>query len=158
MKNLPRYKDCFICGRANPCGLNITFQSDGESVIALFKPLAHHVGFKEHIHGGVLASVLDEIMGWAVCVKTKRLFNTWELTVRYTKPAQLGMSLKAVARMTADKHRYLVAEGWIEDENGEIYAKGEGKYFPLDETASEEIMNYLETEEGTPPQLSDLGG
>jgi len=156
MKPLPRYPKCFICGRENHCGLSITFQTDGERVFAEFKPAEHHVGYKDHIHGGILSAVLDEIMGWAICVKTGLLFNTWELSVRYLLPLQPGMEVRAVAEMVDDKHRYLTAEGYIEDSEGNIYAKGWGKYFPLKDEATDEILSYLENEDGGQPSMEDL--
>jgi uncharacterized protein (TIGR00369 family) len=158
MKSLPRYRQCFVCGDDNSAGLAITFRTDGEKVYAEFSPKECHIGYQDHIHGGILASVLDEIMGWAICARTGLMFYTWELTIRYHRPAHPGMRLRAVANMVEDKGRYQTAEGYITDEQGEIYARGTGKYKPIKDEERAEILSYLEKEDGERPTVEDLLG
>ena len=62
MKPLPHTHSCFVCGESNPLGLKLRFQTDGRLVHARFVPLPEHIGFKQTVHGGLIATVLDEIM------------------------------------------------------------------------------------------------
>jgi len=64
MRELPHTHSCFVCGEANPLGLKLRFESDGQIVRTRFTPCPDHMGFKDVIHGGLLATVLDEIMVW----------------------------------------------------------------------------------------------
>src|SRR2546429_8548212 len=74
MVKLPHTKSCFVCGVNNPLGLRLDFETDGEMVRARYAPRPEHSGFKEAVHGGLLFTVLDEAMVWAVGVRGKRFF------------------------------------------------------------------------------------
>src|ERR1041385_3913787 len=62
MKILPHTRSCFVCGEANPAGLRLRFETDGQVVTARFTPRPEHIGFKQVVHGGIVATLLDEIM------------------------------------------------------------------------------------------------
>src|ERR1041385_7818493 len=72
MKQLPHTHSCFVCGDSNPIGFNLRAETDGRTVRAHFVFGTGHVGFKNVVHGGLTATLLDEIMTWACAVKTKR--------------------------------------------------------------------------------------
>jgi hypothetical protein len=72
MRELPHTKSCFVCGEANPAGLRQRFETDGRVVRARFTPRPEHAGFTGVVHGGILATLLDEIMVWACAVGTRR--------------------------------------------------------------------------------------
>src|SRR5512145_52366 len=65
MKELPHTYHCFVCGESNVRGLNLRFQTNGSEVEADYVPAAEHAGFSRTVHGGLLSTVLDEIMVWA---------------------------------------------------------------------------------------------
>ncbi len=158
MKNLPRYKKCFICGKENPIGLKITFQTDGQRVYATFKPDEKYIGYKDRIHGGIAASVLDEIMGWSCSVKTKKLYYTVELTVKYKNPIPPNTKLFAEAKMVEEKHSLSYAEATLKDINGKQFALAKGKYFPLSDKDEEETFKLLhhEPEDSEPVTKDDI--
>src|SRR5512133_3324230 len=85
MKELPHTHSCFVCGDANPNGLKLRFETDGKLVKARFVPRAEHAGFRQTVHGGLVATLLDEIMVWACAVQTRRFAFSAELVVRYLK-------------------------------------------------------------------------
>src|SRR6266851_3902380 len=68
MLKLPHTKSCFVCGLNNPLGMKLDLETDGQIVRARFLPRPEHVGFRETIHGGLISTVLDEAMVWAVGV------------------------------------------------------------------------------------------
>jgi len=88
MLKLPHTKSCFVCGLHNPQGLKLDLETDGQIVRAKFVLRAEHVGFRETIHGGIISTVLDEAMVWAVGVRTKRFAYCAELNVRFLQPAR----------------------------------------------------------------------
>ena len=57
---------CFGCGEHNPIGLRLRFERDGEGVAAPYRPRREDQGFPGLVHGGLLALLLDEAMGWAM--------------------------------------------------------------------------------------------
>lgn len=57
------YELCFGSGARNPAGLQIgDFSIDGNQVFASFTPLPEHRGFEGVLHGGILATSLDEML------------------------------------------------------------------------------------------------
>src|SRR6185436_143631 len=88
MQVLPHTHSCFVCGESNPIGLKLRFETDGKCVRTRFVPKPEHVGFQQVVHGGILSTLLDEIMVWACAVQTKRFGFCAELSVRFLKPAE----------------------------------------------------------------------
>src|SRR5438045_6762443 len=103
MQPLPHTRSCFVCGESNPLGLQLRFETDGKMVRAQFCPRAQHIGFKETLHGGIIATVLDETMVWACALEAKRFVYCAELTVRYLHPIRPGASLIASSRMVESR-------------------------------------------------------
>jgi len=132
MQTLPHTRSCFVCGEANPLGLGLKFETDGRVVRASFIPRDEHIGFKQTIHGGILATLLDEIMVWACGVGTKRFAYCVEMTVRFSAPAQPGKPLLATAELVSDgRGRLFEARGEVRDESGALVASATGKYLPM---------------------------
>lgn len=131
MQELPHTHGCFVCGESNPAGLKLRFHSDGKEVTTQFTPGIHHAGFRDTVHGGLLSTLLDEIMVWACAVQTRRFGYCAELNVRFLYPAKPGNELVALARLVANKRdRLYEAEGEIRC--GEILlATATGKYIPM---------------------------
>lgn len=99
---------CFGCGRLNPHGLHLVFTAtDGDDgVSAIFTPNRTHEGFTGITHGGIISSVLDEAMGWAVSVR-----DIWAVTARmevsFRHPLAVGTVTNISGRIVADRGRLL---------------------------------------------------
>src|SRR5436309_8616686 len=143
MRRLPNYRGCYVCGDENPRGLNVRFEVEDGAVRTQFIPDADHMGYHGRVHGGVLSALLDETMGWAPCVLMKRFCVAVELRIRFLKPAPIGKPLIVRGEMTADRGRIWEAQGEIRDEEGQVYARGTGKYFPLSLEETQEVMDQL---------------
>ena len=61
--------DCFGCAPENPLGLALDFFEDGEDLVATWEPGEHYQGYNRVLHGGIQATLLDEIASWVVFVK-----------------------------------------------------------------------------------------
>ena len=131
MQELPHTSSCFVCGEHNPIGLNQRFESDGQIVRGRFRPRREHAGFKGVIHGGILATLLDEIMVWACAVRTGKFGFCAEMTVRYRRPAAPDNDLVLEAELVADRRRVFEAKGVIRNAGGELVAEATGKYMPI---------------------------
>jgi acyl-coenzyme A thioesterase PaaI-like protein len=54
---------CFCCGVRNPIGLKLEFEdTPGGRMRTHWTPRKEHQGFKDIVHGGLVATVLDEVM------------------------------------------------------------------------------------------------
>ncbi|HKJ28947.1 MAG TPA: PaaI family thioesterase, partial [Desulfuromonadales bacterium] len=94
-------KNCLVCGVDNAFGLKTRFyETEGNELIAVFTPLNEHQSYPNVMHGGISATILDEVIGRAIMMTTdSNTFGvTVNLNVRYIKPVPLGSELKAVSR------------------------------------------------------------
>lgn len=123
---------CFVCGEKNPFGLKLRIQTDaerGESWVDVTFP-EHFQGWSKIVHGGFLATVLDEAMIYAA--KAKGLICvTGELTVRFVKPVATGVVYKLKGRFVEDKGRIVLAESELRDSDGLEVARATGKLFKV---------------------------
>jgi len=150
MIELPHSKSCFVCGSKNPAGLNLRFHTDGKIVRARFTPERKHGGFVNVIHGGILATVLDEVMVWACSVQTRHFCYCAEMTVRYLSPARAGEELIAESELVENKRgRLFLAAGKLQRVSGEMVASSSGKYMPVKDA---DLAPWIEDFEGTPEQ------
>ncbi len=140
---LPNYELCYVCGHANPMGLNVRFRLDGERVITRFRPDPLHAGYPGRLHGGVLAALLDETMGWAPCVLAGRFCVAVELNVRYLKPAPPDSEYLIIGRAESSSGRIWEASGEVTDDAGNVYARGRGRYYPLSLEETNAVMAML---------------
>jgi uncharacterized protein (TIGR00369 family) len=156
-QRLPNSAGCYVCGGANPRGLGVRFDREGAVVTAQFVPHQDHCGYQDRVHGGVMAALLDEVMGWAPSVIKRRFCVAAEIIIRYLKPLPIGHPVTVRGEMTADRGRVWEARGEIVDEGGTVYARGTGKYRPLSEEQTEAVMEYLAVD-GRPVTLDEALG
>lgn len=132
MQRLPHTHSCFVCGESNSIGLRLRFETDGRLVKTRFVPRPEHSGFREITHGGLLATVLDEVMVWAIAVQTRQFAFAAELTLRFARPAVSDKAMTASAELTANrKNRVFEARGELRSERDELLASATGKYLPV---------------------------
>ncbi len=154
MKELPHTHSCFVCGESNPHGLKMRFHAEGRVVTAKFRPCAEHIGFKGVVHGGLTATVLDEIMVWACVVATRKFAFCAELKVRYLRPLAPGEEVIVTSELVADhKGRILEAKAAMHNAAGAALVQATGKYMPLkDGTTLEMAGDFV----GDPNWLREL--
>ena len=135
MKELPHTRSCFVCGEANPLGLNLRLTTDGRIVQIKFRPRAEHAGFRGVVHGGMIATVLDEAMAWLSAVHARRFAYCAELTVRFLSPMSPGAEVLVLAELvTYRKDRIFETKSTAQTADGLTLATATGKYLPLKTT------------------------
>jgi len=140
MKELPHTHSCFVCGESNPIGLNLRFETDGRVVQTRFVARPEHVGFRQTVHGGLIATLLDEMMVWVCAVNTKRFAFCAELNVRFQNPLRPGEQVLASAELVENRRgKIFEAKGELRNEAGELLATGTGKYLPIKEEMAVEM-------------------
>ncbi|HOF88723.1 MAG TPA: PaaI family thioesterase [Armatimonadota bacterium] len=91
---------CFACGRENPIGLRLTFAFDGAEYVTRFTADARVQGYRGIIHGGIVATLLDEVMARLVWEQAGPS-ATARLDIRYRRPAPIGAAIEVRGRITA---------------------------------------------------------
>ena len=140
MTELPQTFSCFACGSEHPFGLNLAMSTDGDRVRCLWTPRQHHAGFQHAVHGGLIATALDEIMAWACGILAGRFAYSVEITVRYHKVLMPGTEVECVGGLTttATNARVLQTKGEILA-GGERIASATGKYLPIKEFSGDHL-------------------
>lgn len=140
MKELPHTHSCFVCGESNPFGMKLRFETDERIVQTRFTLRAEYAGFKGVVHGGIISTLLDEIMVWACAVQTKRFGYCAELTVRFLKPLRPGEEVVARGELIANRRdKIFEAKAELRNAAGEIAATSAAKYLPVKSKDAEEM-------------------
>jgi uncharacterized protein (TIGR00369 family) len=123
---------CFVCGSRNPIGLRTSWVLDADGMArARFRPERAHQGWHGIVHGGILASLLDEAMAQRLRLAGIRGM-TAELSVRYRKPVPIGALVIAEARIVSERSRSLRLEAFLRSEEDVRYAQAEGVCIRMD--------------------------
>ena len=135
---------CFGCGDQNPIGLHLRFAATADGVGAPFTPAAEHQGFHEVVHGGIISTVLDEAMAWAVA-QAGVWAVTGDMRVRYRRPLHVGDPTTVTARVTGRRGRIVMAAAELTlDETGAKVASGTATFVRVsDAVAAEWQARYL---------------
>ena len=131
-----RDKGCFVCGKSNPVGLHLEFKYDPDKKRASsrtrFKD--EHQGWDGVVHGGILASVLDDAMAHAI-LTTSNLAITTHMSITYRDAVLVGEEVLLEGIVTELRPRVAKAHGIvyapIEEGSDEMVIKceAEGTYF-----------------------------
>ncbi len=113
---------CFACGRDNPIGLKLRIEGDGKKVMAKFRPGREHEGWEGILHGGIIATLLDEVLAW-ICKKNGIPALTAKLEIRFRKPARIGEELSAHAEIVESRGRAVKARACVVSAEEEIIAE-----------------------------------
>jgi acyl-coenzyme A thioesterase PaaI-like protein len=111
---------CFGCGERNPIGLKLVFYRTGDRVRAEFVPERNYEGYLQMTHGGIVATVLDEAMSWAVIDAGNRLAVTGRMTIQFRKPVPSGQGLVVEGWITRDRRRAVETAAELRDAEGEV--------------------------------------
>jgi len=103
------FDECFVSGRWNPLGIGVEVHRNGEDVEAEVVLGTAFEGAPGRSHGGIVAAIFDDVMGYLLTVHEIPAF-TGELTVRYLKPTPMGTPLHYDARIVHRDGRRLLTE------------------------------------------------
>lgn len=129
--NSDRAKDdyhCFGCSPFNQHGLQLSFVEEGDEVVSYWQPQKHFEGFMNVLHGGIQATLLDEIANWYICVKCGTSGVTTDLSVKYGSPVLIdGGEIRISAKIKESGSRLVLIETRIE-QNGKLCCQGDVRY------------------------------
>lgn len=121
--------NCFACSPINAYGLQMKFYTDEKYVFTWLSVPSHLCGWNNLVHGGVLSTILDEIMSWTAMYKLKHITVTRNMTVEFIKPVHVGEQLRARGQVReVERQRNAEMEGAIYNEDGDLCAKASGTF------------------------------
>lgn len=122
---------CFGCGRANASGLHLEFLLAGDgSVVSLPVVPDSFEGHPGYLHGGVIATLLDEAMSKATRARGLRTM-TRHLEVEYLRPVPSGAPLRIEGRILRSEGRRHWVESGVLDARGIVLAQGKGVFVEI---------------------------
>jgi uncharacterized protein (TIGR00369 family) len=140
---LPTSGPCFVCGEENAAGLKTRFYIEGGFVKADLNAEPHHCGYPNTVHGGVVAAIMDETMGWAASRVIKRMCYTADLSIRYVRPTPADRTVTVQAHVTRSGSRMVSVASSLVDAEATVYAKGEARFVPLTVEQTLEVDRHL---------------
>jgi uncharacterized protein (TIGR00369 family) len=126
--------NCFGCSSSNEIGLQMAFFDCGNSIEAYWMPKKHFEGFQNVLHGGVQASLLDEIAAWVVFVKCETAGVTKALDIRYHAPVYISDGkLRLVGKIIKTEEKLAVIHSELYNIDKKLCAEARIEYyiFPL---------------------------
>jgi uncharacterized protein (TIGR00369 family) len=134
---------CFGCCPDNEFGLRLTFIENGNQLECEWEPEVYFQGYKNILHGGVQAALLDEIAGWIVSVKLGSAGVTTHLDVKYNKPLKVDEGkIKLVARIMKFDKRIATIQAELFNSKGISCAEAIIEYYVLPEEKAKRNFNY----------------
>ena len=123
--NLENDRMCFVCGEKNNIGLHLKFETKDRKTTAVFVPKKEHQGYKDIVHGGIIATLLDEAMGRLAHELGMNAVSA-RITVNLRKPAYVGEKLFLEGEIVKEEGRKVFGKSRITKESGELAADAEG--------------------------------
>jgi uncharacterized protein (TIGR00369 family) len=131
--------NCFACGVLNTHGLHLELHVDGERCWADLSIPTRFQGWDEIAHGGIVATILDEVMAWSL-IDQDNWGLTAKMSVAFKRPVQLDRPIHAEGWITDVSRRLITTEGRIVDaESGQILATAEATYVAAPEGRKREL-------------------
>lgn len=136
--NVETDHNCFGCGRLNQHGLQLAFHPHEQGgVQTSFTPASRFEGYDGMVHGGVISTVLDEVMAWSL-YRHKTWAVTGELTVRYRAPIRVREATRAIGWMTNRRGRRIEMASELQRESdGVILARATAVFVAVPEAQAE---------------------
>lgn len=152
---------CFGCSPGNHAGLKLTFEEDDSKLYASWEPGPLFQGYLNVLHGGIIATLLDEAGAWCVYVKAGTSGVTASLTVRYLRPVHISKGMISVEAMLVKQgEKNALISAALYDGEGKLCAEADLDYFIYPERIARGRYHYpgieaFRYQSGQPGQLSD---
>lgn len=129
-ERLEHFPDCVVSGQANPLGIAIVCTRDGEEAVAKVTLGAAFEGAPGRAHGGIVAAVFDDTMGYVLMMERTPAY-TGRLSITYRAPTPVGEEIEFRARLRRRTGRKLDIVG--QAHHGEtLVAEAEGLFIAVD--------------------------
>lgn len=119
---------CFGCAQANPIGLRLAFTKQGTGLATRVALGREYESFPGRVHGGIVATILDETMAQVPYVYGLGSVVTTSLRIRYGQPMRTGTEHNVYAEIRATEPDLIRATGRIELPGGELVAAADGMF------------------------------
>jgi uncharacterized protein (TIGR00369 family) len=128
----PQGHNCFACGTENPIGLNLQFYRLADTVCTELTLQRQYEGWEGVVHGGIVSTLLDEVMSWAIMYTKKVFLVTRKIDIKYVRPVLVGIPLKVAGRLVDDSEPPKIkARAEIRDEQGRLLVRSNAEFVEI---------------------------
>ncbi|MDK1023068.1 MAG: PaaI family thioesterase [Gammaproteobacteria bacterium] len=125
-------KSCFVCGPENPISLGVKFRLEDDICKAEFTPEKYHSGWDGVTHGGIIFSVLDDVMANWIYLNGMKGY-TAKCDVRFRNPLPTGCKVLLEGTRIKQRRNMVVLEGKvIRADNQELIADCQASFMLAD--------------------------
>jgi len=118
---------CFACGTLNEHGLNLDLHLGSGRAWTDLRLDRRFEGWEGVAHGGIICTILDEVMAWSLVAS-----DAWGVTARmatvFHAPVAIGMPIHAEGVLSEGRRRVFRTSGTILAPDGAVLASAEGTY------------------------------
>ena len=119
---------CFACGDLNAHGLHLVLHVAGDTCWTELELPADFQGWEGIAHGGIVATILDEVMAWALA-SADAWGYTARMAIEYRRPVPIGRPIRGEGRIVRQRRRLVTTAGRLLDPaTGEVLATADGLY------------------------------
>ncbi|PKL35123.1 MAG: hypothetical protein CVV44_23155 [Spirochaetae bacterium HGW-Spirochaetae-1] len=129
LKLLPNRDDhnCFGCSPSNQSGLQMKFYTDDTRVYSRLSVPEHLCGWNTLVHGGVISTILDEIMSWGAIYLLRQIVLTKSISVDFLQPIMINEDIRVEGKvLERTGEREAVMQGFIYNDKGVLAARSTG--------------------------------
>jgi acyl-coenzyme A thioesterase PaaI-like protein len=124
------------------------FIEDGDEVKCEWVPEKHFEGFHNILHGGIQATLMDEIASWTVLAKLKTAGVTSNLQTRYRKPALMDQGNFFLNAKIVDQRRNLVdIDVKLKNAEGQIISESVVTYYTFSKEIARKMYYFPEEDD-----------
>src|SRR5215470_8785604 len=114
---------CFGCGPHHEGGLRLEFFRDGDEVITRYTPNLDQEGPPGILHGGLQATLADELGAWTIIGLRGMMGFTSAIDVRLLRPARIGAEIEGRGRILVERPNLAII-GTIFKQQGKTTLRG----------------------------------
>jgi acyl-coenzyme A thioesterase PaaI-like protein len=131
-QEMTSYEERPISGRASPWGVEPRVYRDGDEIVAEVTLRPGHEGAPQRSHGGIVAALFDDILGFVLTIHKQPGF-TGELKIRYEAGTPIGVPLSCRVRLDERQGRKLLMSGELTvDATGDVVARCTAIFIAID--------------------------
>lgn len=152
--------NCFACGTLNAGGLGLALHVDAGRSWTELALDRRFEGWEGVIHGGILCTILDEVMAWAL-VGEDNWGVTARMAVEFRRPVEVGVPIRAEGWITRARRRIVDTQAHIVDPaTGIELATATGVYVAADTARKRDLREryaFRVAETTGPPESRNQG-
>lgn len=136
------FANCFGCSSDNTKGLKLRIWYTKKGCVSYHSIPKEYCGFKGLVHGGIIATLLDELAAWTIITHLHRFGLTTEVKVRYIRPVRTEVEINIEGEIQNQLGDNVEVLTKIRSAEGELLAEAESKWLLPEVSVLQKITGF----------------